>query len=42
VIEVHVCEQLAQGHYITAERPEVEVAISQVKKPRRVVEIGYF
>jgi len=30
VTEAHVCEQLAQGHYLTAARPGVELATSRV------------
>ena len=30
VTEAHVCEQLAQGHYLTAERPGVELATYRV------------
>ena len=30
VTETHVCEQLAQGRYLTAARPGVELATSRV------------
>jgi len=34
VTEAHVCEQLAQGRYLTAERPGVELATSRVASQR--------
>ena len=34
VTEAHVCEQLAQGRYLTAERPGVELATSRVVSQR--------
>jgi len=32
--EAHACEQLAQGRYLTAERPGVELATSRVASQR--------
>jgi len=34
VTEAHVCEQLAQGRYLTAKRPGVELATSPVASQR--------
>jgi len=34
VTEAHVCEQLAQGRYLTAARPGVELATSRVASQR--------
>ena len=34
VTEAHVCEQLAQGRYLTAKRPGVELATSRVASQR--------
>jgi len=32
--EAHVCEQLAEGRYLTAKRPSVELATSRVASQR--------
>jgi len=34
VTEAHVCEQLAQGRYLTAARPGVELVTSRVASQR--------
>ena len=34
VTEAHVCEQLSQGCYLTAERPGVELSTSRVASQR--------
>ena len=36
--EAHVCEQLAQGRYLTAERPGVELASDEVSHDKVLCE----